>query len=207
VVTKQSSSCHWHPILGWFSQKEDPALQESLPLVRKQLSRLWDVSVTQAMFNGLSLDYQSSMRSTTSNIQKDQQEKNEAPLSLSRLRKVIDKAASAITNSDSIVITGHPDALTHLATQEIKLVSAVCSMYTAALTTLTQIRLEILTGLCYNNTLIRGLWTFISSLDERCGLITFLELLHHLKLYPSSNHGSDMTILTLFCECATHLIT
>lgn len=30
VVAKQSNLTHWHPILGWFSQKIDPCLQEAL---------------------------------------------------------------------------------------------------------------------------------------------------------------------------------
>jgi len=33
VIAKQSSTAHWHPVLGWFSCRMDTYIQESLPTV------------------------------------------------------------------------------------------------------------------------------------------------------------------------------
>lgn len=204
MVTKQSSSCHWHPILGWFSQQEDSALHESLTFVRKQLSRLWDIEVTEVMFlplqeHGMQMKLKNSNSSQTDKSVSP--ERSDNPLSLSRLRKVIDRASAAIGNSDTLVITKNPDSIKHLNTNQVILVSSICSMYSSSLSTMTQIRLEILTGLCYNESLIKNMWKFLSSLDDRLGLITFLELVSINTASP------ELKILTLFCECATHLIT
>jgi ubiquitin-protein ligase E3 B len=203
VVTKQSSSSHWHPILGWFSQREDPSLHESLRYVRKQLSRLWDVNITNAVFSPL-IAFNQQQKTKCFNqkdVSSNSPSKNDAPLSLSRLKRVIDRASFAMSNSDSLVITGNPDSIKYLSIPEVALISSICSMYASALSTMTQIRLEILTGLCYNEALLRHLWVFISSLDDRSGLITFLELI------TIKSKASEIQVLTLFCECATHLIT
>lgn len=203
VVTKQSSSSHWHPILGWFSQREDSSLHDSLSYVRKQLSRLWDVDITTAVFTPLLLyNQQHKPKSSTSN-QRDgpSVSLSKSETSLSRLKRVIDRASLAISSSDTLVITGNPESIKHLLTPEVTLISSLCSMYASALSTMTQIRLEILTGLCYNEALIKDLWLFISNLDDRSGLITFLEL---ISLNPKA---TEIQVLTLFCECATHLIT
>ena len=166
------------------------------------MSRLWDVDITQAMFRPL-IDYnlRQKPRVSNSSARDSSPKKNEASLSLSKLRKVIDKASQVISNSDSLVITGNPENIKHLNVPEVGLISSVCGMYASTLTTMTQIRLEILTGLCYNEALIKDLWTFLSNLDDKTGLITFLEL---ITINPSA---AEIHILTLFCECTTHLIT
>ena len=50
-------------------------------------------------------------------------------------------------------------------------------MYTSALKTLTQIKLEILAGLCYEDLLLTNLWTLLQSLGPYCGQKPFIDLL------------------------------
>ena len=47
-------------------------------------------------------------------------------------------------------------------------------MYTSALKTLTQIKLEILAGLCYGDVLLPNLWTLLQSLGPFCGQKVFI---------------------------------
>uniref|UniRef100_A0A7N6BT92 Ubiquitin-protein ligase E3B n=1 Tax=Anabas testudineus TaxID=64144 RepID=A0A7N6BT92_ANATE len=51
VSQKKSNLTHWHPVLGWFSQTVDYGLNESMPLVTKQLQYLWSVSVIRTLFS------------------------------------------------------------------------------------------------------------------------------------------------------------
>ena len=63
---------------------------------------------------------------------------------------------------------GHPDFHT---------ISVVCAMFSSALKTLTQIRLEILAGLCHGDLLLPNLWTLLQSLGPYCGNKAFIDLL------------------------------
>ncbi|MGH0183681.1 UNVERIFIED_CONTAM: hypothetical protein FKN15_012875 [Acipenser sinensis] len=51
VSQKKSNLTHWHPVLGWFSQTVDYGLNESMPLVTKQLQYLWGVTVIRTLFS------------------------------------------------------------------------------------------------------------------------------------------------------------
>ncbi|PRD24857.1 UNVERIFIED_CONTAM: Ube3b [Trichonephila clavipes] len=53
VVNKKSNLTHWHPVLGWFAQKVDHGLHESLTLVKKQVQLLWSGAMIKTMFSHL----------------------------------------------------------------------------------------------------------------------------------------------------------
>ncbi|UYV76096.1 UBE3B [Cordylochernes scorpioides] len=82
-------------------------------------------------------------------------------------------------------------------------VALTCCLYQTLLATLTQIRLDILTGLSYHGTLLPGLWRFLCSLGPQGGLKAFLD---HVGV-TSKTCSPECQMLTLFCDCATHLIT
>ncbi|XP_077165208.1 ubiquitin-protein ligase E3B isoform X1 [Paroedura picta] len=86
---------------------------------------------------------------------------------------------------------------------EVQKVCSVCVLYQMALTTLTQIRLQILTGLTYLDDLLPKLWAFICELGPQGGLKLFLECLNN------DTEGSKrlLAMLMLFCDCSRHLIT
>lgn len=90
-----------------------------------------------------------------------------------------------------------------LGSPEISKVAIVCSMYHAALQTLSQLKLDILSGLCYNDTLLHDLFILIASLGQNCGLKSFLELLS----MSSNAYPPPLLMLLLFCDLMTHYVT
>ncbi|GFO13715.1 ubiquitin-protein ligase e3b-like [Plakobranchus ocellatus] len=59
-------------------------------------------------------------------------------------------------------------------------------------------------GLAYNETLLPILWRFLCDLGPHCGLKTFIELLTQA---PNSTIDPIFSLLSLFCETASHMIT
>ncbi|GIY21740.1 ubiquitin-protein ligase E3B [Caerostris extrusa] len=90
-----------------------------------------------------------------------------------------------------------------LGSPETTLVALTCNLYETALATLTQMKLDLLTGLCYQDMVLPNLWKFISSLGPGNGLKAFLD---HLAV-TTKTCSPEFQILVLFCDCATHLIT
>lgn len=90
-----------------------------------------------------------------------------------------------------------------LGCPDVSKVALVCSMYHAALQTLSQLKLDILSGLCYNDTLLHDLFILIASLGQNCGIKSFLELL----AMSSTNYPPPLLMLQLFCDLSTHYVT
>lgn len=90
-----------------------------------------------------------------------------------------------------------------LGAPDVSKVAMICSMYHAILQTLSQLKLDILSGLCYNDTMIHDLFLFIASLGPTCGLKPMLELL----TLSSENLSPPLLLLMLFCDMMTHYVT
>lgn len=86
---------------------------------------------------------------------------------------------------------------------EVKRIELICSMYYMALQTLTELHLDILTGLCYQNSLLYNLWLFLYSLGPNCGMKTFLSNL----AVNTKCSDPEFQMLQLFCDCMTHYVT
>lgn len=86
---------------------------------------------------------------------------------------------------------------------EVRKVCSICVLYQTSLTTLTQIRLQILTGLTYLDDLLPKLWAFICELGPHGGLKLFLECLNN----DTGESKQLLAMLMLFCDCSRHLIT
>uniref|UniRef100_A0A8C9FCX5 HECT-type E3 ubiquitin transferase n=1 Tax=Pavo cristatus TaxID=9049 RepID=A0A8C9FCX5_PAVCR len=86
---------------------------------------------------------------------------------------------------------------------EVQKVCSICVLYQTTLTTLTQIRLQILTGLTYLDDLLPKLWAFICELGPQGGLKLFLECLNN----DTEESKRLLAMLMLFCDCSRHLIT
>lgn len=91
-----------------------------------------------------------------------------------------------------------------LGCTEISKVAIVCAMYHAALQTLSQLKLDILSGLCYNDTLLHDLFILIASLGPNCGLKSFLEL---LSMSSNVTYPPPLLMLLLFCDLMTQYVT
>nr|CAD7569227.1 unnamed protein product [Timema californicum] len=90
-----------------------------------------------------------------------------------------------------------------LGSPECTKVALLCSLYQTALGTLTQLRLDILTGLCYQDNILCNLWRFLCSLGPHCGLKAFLDLL----AVNTKCSAPEFQMLILFSDCMTHYVT
>ncbi|EEC03345.1 ubiquitin-transferase, putative [Ixodes scapularis] len=86
---------------------------------------------------------------------------------------------------------------------ETTTVALTCALFETALSSLTQLRLDILTGLCYQDLVLAHLWKLVRSLGPGHGVKAFLDLL----ALTTKASSPEFMILVLFCDCATHLIT
>uniref|UniRef100_A0A3B3QVV6 Ubiquitin-protein ligase E3B n=1 Tax=Paramormyrops kingsleyae TaxID=1676925 RepID=A0A3B3QVV6_9TELE len=194
VSQKKSNLTHWHPVLGWFSQTVDYGLNESMPLVTRQLQYLWGVSIIRTLFSDVlskKLDSQEPMPQTP------QPTTSQNNLPVKNLFKRAFQKSASVRNILKPVGGRRVDSI------EVQKVCSVCMLYQTALTTLNQIRLQILTGLTYLDDLLPKLWAFICELGPQGGLKLFLECLNN----DTDESKQLLAMLMLFCDCSRHLIT
>uniref|UniRef100_A0A667ZWG0 Ubiquitin-protein ligase E3B n=1 Tax=Myripristis murdjan TaxID=586833 RepID=A0A667ZWG0_9TELE len=184
VSQKKSNLTHWHPVLGWFSQTVDYGLNESMPLVTKQLQYLWGVPVIRTLFSDV--------------LSKKLEIKSDQNLSL-----LTDLFKRAFQKSASVRNILKPVGGKRVDSAEVQKVCSICVLYQTALSTLTQIRLQILTGLTHLDDLLPKLWAFICELGPQGGLKLFMECLNN----DTEESKQLLAMLMLFCDCSRHLIT
>ncbi|XP_064107609.1 ubiquitin-protein ligase E3B-like isoform X1 [Macrobrachium nipponense] len=211
VTTKQSSLTQWHPVLGWFSRPLDQHLNESLSLVKTQLQLLWCGPLIKLMFSTLTnvIKEQDVSLSESSNSVYNTSSSVSAASSFgsisssSIIRKALERKLGTSSNVGSVKVSGVRGSTRKLGSPEISTVAMVCSMYHTAITTLSPLRMDILTGLCYKSDMVYHLWLILQSLGPLCGLKSFLDLLSvSMKATAPEFH-----LLMLFCDSTTHLVT
>ncbi|XP_059843871.1 ubiquitin-protein ligase E3B isoform X2 [Hypanus sabinus] len=195
VSQKKSNLTHWHPVLGWFSQTVDYGMNEAMPLVTKQLQYLWSVRVIRMLFHDVlskkltetqdMMHSPAQFSSTSNNIQ---------------VKNLFKRAFQKSASMRNIL---KPIGGKRVDSPEVQKVCSICVLYQTALTTLTQIRLQILTGLTYLDDLLPKLWAFICELGPQGGLKLFLECLNN----DTEESKRLLAMLMLFCDCSRHLIT
>ncbi|KAM3826080.1 ubiquitin-protein ligase E3B isoform 2-T6 [Vipera latastei] len=195
VSQKKSNLTHWHPVLGWFSQTVDYGLNESMPLLTKQLQHLWGAHMIRILFSDVL-----SKKLLESQEAARQPPPAHSPQSSLPMKSLFRRAFQKSTSVRNIL---KPIGGKRVDSAEVQKVCSICVLYQMALTTLTQIRLQILTGLTYLDDLLPKLWALICELGPQGGLKVFLECLN--------NHTEEsrrlLAMLTLFCDCSRHLIT
>uniref|UniRef100_A0A8C7DS45 Ubiquitin-protein ligase E3B n=1 Tax=Naja naja TaxID=35670 RepID=A0A8C7DS45_NAJNA len=191
VSQKKSNLTHWHPVLGWFSQTVDYGLNESMPLLTKQLQHLWGAHMIRILFSDV----------LSKKLVESQEAARQPPLPRGSQRRR--NSGRAFQKSTSVRNILKPIGGKRVDSAEVQKVCSICVLYQMALTTLTQIRLQILTGLTYLDDLLPKLWALICELGPQGGLRVFLECLN--------NHTEEskrlLAMLMLFCDCSRHLIT
>ncbi len=201
VTAKQSNLSHWHPVLGWFSVHLDSYLQNSMELVRSQLSKLWSSHTLTVMAKPLKelklpeLPSPPAVTTSPDNLQAE-----DTNVAKAFFKKAMEKTKASSSSTATPIPKG---GYTKLGSPECMKVALVCNMYQVALKTLSQLKLDILSGLCYKNILLLPLWRLIRSLGPNCGLKTFLDHLHA----NSKGSAPEFQILTLFCDCLTYVVT
>ncbi|XP_070689673.1 ubiquitin-protein ligase E3B [Pempheris klunzingeri] len=194
VSQKKSNLTHWHPVLGWFSQTVDYGLNESMPLVNDQLQHLWGVSVIRTLFSDVLSKKLESQEPTPPPPQPSTSQNN---LPVKNLFK------RAFQKSTSVRNILKPVGGKRVDSAEVQKVCSICVLYQTALSTLTQIRLQILTGLTHLDDLLPKLWAFICELGPQGGLKLFMECLNN----DTEESKQLLAMLMLFCDCSRHLIT
>lgn len=186
---KQKNITKWHELLGWTTddniRPEDGQQNENLALVKKQMHMLWSNKLVKILLGDdlhkLAVGYEEieyPVMGQSSNI----------------LKRAFDRSSSKQNTK-----------WRKIGCNEVAKIALVSAMYHASLTTLSQLRLDILSGLCYNDTVLHDFWLLIASFGPSCGIKTFLEL--------QSGHTSSQTyaptilMLLLFCDCMTHYVT
>ncbi|XP_067263902.1 ubiquitin-protein ligase E3B [Chanodichthys erythropterus] len=195
VSQKKSNLTHWHPVLGWFSQTVDYGLNESMPLVTKQLQCLWGVPVICTLFCDVLSKKLETQDPTPPPLPQSSSLQNNLPVK-NLFKRAFQKSAS-VRNILKPVGGKRVDSA------EVQKVCSICVLYQTALTTLTQIRLQILTGLTYLDELLPKLWAFICELGPQGGLRLFMECLNN----DTEESKQLLAMLMLFCDCSRHLIT
>ncbi|XP_062543372.1 ubiquitin-protein ligase E3B [Armigeres subalbatus] len=185
----------WHELLGWFTPGKERLQNENLPLIKKQIHLLWNHRIVKLLLGenlkelaiGFeTIEYAIPSGNSTGNLLK-----------------------RALTFERSSVKTSGPGekktskAFRKMGSAEMSRVALTCAMYHAALNALSQLRLDILSGLCYNDTVLHDLWLLLGSLGPTCGMKGFVELLQINQI----SYEPPLLLLSLFCDCMTHYVT
>lgn len=131
VVTKQSNLTHWHPVLGWFSQSMDYSLHEAMPYVKTQLYLLWNGPMVSVLLG----------QTLRELVENSTESGSEGPSSSAGSSNILRRALDHRANR-----TNAAKHLRKLGSPECTKVALLCSLYQTALATLTQLKLDILTG-------------------------------------------------------------
>ncbi|OBS71395.1 hypothetical protein A6R68_00092 [Neotoma lepida] len=193
VSQKKSNLTHWHPVLGWFSQSVDYGLNESMYLITKQLQFLWGVPLIRIFFCDI----------LSKKLLEQPEPVPAQPSSPQNVLPVKSLLKRAFQKSASVRNILRPVGGRRVDSAEVQKVCSICVLYQTSLTTLTQIRLQILTGLTYLDDLLPKLWAFICELGPHGGLKLFLECLNN----DTGESKQLLAMLMLFCDCCRHLIT
>ena len=214
VIAKQSNMSHWHPVLGWFSVTLDTHLQDSMSIVKEQLARLWSPACL--------LYFTAPIKMLSSSLPerlppvvtaRETGPSDEESLSGAKAAKQIFRNMVTKTKNSSLLGAGMGTS-THqggssgvlkLGSASVLEASLVCAMYRSALKTLSQLKLEILAGLCHQDGkhLLSPLWSILQNLGPICGLKSFLD---QLSLNPKAT-APEFQLLILFSDCLSYLLS
>jgi ubiquitin-protein ligase E3 B len=187
TVEQKGTCSQWHELLGWYNNtnsKSGENMNENLSLIKKQVNLLWTFKLTKILLG----DH---LKQVSMTLEKN--EKETCPTSSSSnslLKKAIEFKSGLIhKNSKSIKKFDVP---------EIQRVCITSSLYYEALITLPQLKLDILSGICYNGTILKDMWTLINSLSMK----SFVELIRFDNI-----NNPPLILLLLFCDLMTHYVT
>ncbi|XP_055603110.1 ubiquitin-protein ligase E3B [Uranotaenia lowii] len=190
----------WHELLGWFTPGKERLQNENLSLIKKQIHLLWNHRIVKLLLGDnlkdLSVGYEAieytipSGPFSTGNLLK-----RALTFERSSIKGVVASTGGEKRSSSK--------TFRKIGCADISRVALTCAIYHSALHALSQLRLDILSGLCYNDTVLHDLWLLFGSLGPSCGLKGFIELLQVNQV----NYEPPLLMLSLFCDCMTHYVT
>lgn len=188
TVEQRGTCSQWHELLGWYNAtKTSDTVYENLSLIKKQVNLLWGHKLTKMLLG----DHLKQVASSMEKPDKDSGGSSGTGTTSNSIIKKAIELKSGIINKGS-------KSYKKFDSFEIQRVATTCAMYYEALVTLPQLKLDILSGICYNGTILRDLWTLIISL----GIKSFIDLIR----YDDVNNPPGLLLL-LFCDSMTHYVT
>ncbi|KAJ0180720.1 hypothetical protein K1T71_004124 [Dendrolimus kikuchii] len=195
VECKRGNLSNWHPVLGWFSQAFDAYLPPSMGNLRNQLSLLWGAPLLKKL---VAMPLKEMIEAGVSGEEGAGPSQPSTPIQSNNPAAIIRRAIEARTNrsnsNKNFRKLGSPDSTK---------AALICSMYHTALQTMTQVKLDILTGLCNQDEILYSLWQFLCTLGPNCGLKSFLDLV----AVNTKTSAPEFQMLILFADCMTHYVT
>lgn len=195
VVCKKGNLSNWHPILGWFSQSFDIYLPPAMANLRTQLSLLWGAPMLKKL---LAIPLKEMIDAGVSGEEGAGPSQPSTPVQSNNPAAIIRRAIEARTNRSN-----SNKNYRKLGSPDCTKAALICSMYHTALQTMTQVKLDILTGLCNQDEILYSLWQFLCTLGPNCGLKSFLDLL----AVNTKTSAPEFQMLILFADCMTHYVT
>lgn len=167
AVEQKGTCSQWHELLGWYNAttKTSDTAYENLSLIKKQVNLLWGHRVIKLLLGDYLKTVAASLKDKDAGTSSDG-----ASSSSSSCNSIIKKA---IDFKSGIISKSSKSFKKLFDSFEIQRVAHVVAMYHAALITLPQLKLDILSGICYNGNILNDLWTLINSI----GMKGFLELI------------------------------
>ncbi|KAH7694257.1 ubiquitin-protein ligase UBE3B, partial [Aphelenchoides avenae] len=159
---KRKNNWH-HPILGWTNERIDDGTQGVAGRVMLQLSYLWSTRMVTCLFGKvLGSCEQRPQRSSSSRKRKPSSETERLPVEM--VQKLLKKLS---VREQTVSTTTIPP---------VSLTAVVCQLYQLALLTFPNSHIDILSGLCRDDTILLQLWNFVNE-DNTAGLNNYLSFL------------------------------
>lgn len=178
--------------MGWYTPNSNDFTQtKNIPLIKKQLELLWSTNCLKILLSDI-------LKEINHNFERIEFVSPSSISGTNLFRRALDRSTkSHVTKSGK--------CWKKLDSPEVIQIAEVCNMYFYATTTLSQLRLDILSSLCFNNAnrTLYDLWLLITQLGTNCGLKEFYEI---LKL-NSQTDNPLIFMLIIFCDAMTHYVT
>uniref|UniRef100_A0A915DWR5 HECT-type E3 ubiquitin transferase n=1 Tax=Ditylenchus dipsaci TaxID=166011 RepID=A0A915DWR5_9BILA len=150
---------NWHhPILGWISERIDEGTQGTFGRIRLQLGYLWSQRMVDCLFGKVLASFQNSAK--TSRRKETTQDGDSLPVDL------MQKLLKRLSIRDQTDNHHHPQASKPLP--PVSVTALVCQLYQNALLTFSNTQIEILSGLCRNDTILLQLWNYVNEDANGC---------------------------------------
>lgn len=134
TVATKGVFTQWHDLLGWYTPTSDPAQNQNVPLIKKQFHMLWGHRCIKILLGD-------QMKEINANFERIEFQPPQQPSGSNLIRRALERSSTRGHLNKS----GKP--WRKLDAPEVQQVSRVCAMLYAALNTLSQMKLDILSGM------------------------------------------------------------
>ncbi|VDM62049.1 unnamed protein product [Angiostrongylus costaricensis] len=141
---EQSSHNHWHPIFGHYKLPIDPKTERSLHNVLRQLQMLWSYRIVCRLFD-------KALEGVGQNKSNGQMMVKDLGTTFNKLWKKLGGGSSSEPLHSRELEKDIPPTLAAI----------VCQLYMTALSTMANMKNEIIAGICREDRILRQLWSYL----------------------------------------------